>query len=47
MYFAISAVICGADTWNSIEDFGKSKESFFAAKLSNFYHQWLYDPNNI
>lgn len=25
---AISAVICGADTWNSIEDFGKSKESF-------------------
>ena len=22
---AISAVICGADTWNSIEDFGKSK----------------------
>ena len=26
---AISAVICGADTWNSIEDFGKSKESFF------------------
>ena len=24
---AISAVICGADTWNSIEDFGKSKES--------------------
>ena len=33
---AISAVICGADTWNSIEDFGKSKESFFAAKLSNF-----------
>ena len=33
---AISAVICGTDTWNSIEDFGKSKESFFAAKLSNF-----------
>ena len=31
---AISAVICGADTWNSIEDFGKSKESF--CKLSNF-----------
>ena len=31
---AISAVICGADTWNSIEDFGKSKEFFFAAKLS-------------
>ena len=29
---AISAVICGADTWNSIEDFGKSKESFFAAR---------------
>ena len=25
---AISAVICGADTWNSIEDFGKSKVSF-------------------
>ena len=30
---AISAVICGADTWNSIEDFGKSKESFFAASF--------------
>lgn len=25
---AISAVICGADTWNSIEDFGKSKNLF-------------------
>ena len=33
---AISAVICGADTWNSIEDFGKSKESFFTSTLVLF-----------
>jgi len=33
---AIAAVICGAESWNAIEDFGKSKESLFRDKLPRF-----------
>lgn len=33
---ALSAVICGAETWNAIEDFGKSKESLFRERLPRF-----------
>lgn len=33
---AIAAVICGAESWNAIEDFGKSKESLFRDRLPRF-----------
>lgn len=36
VFMALSAVLCGAETWNDIEDFGKSKESFFRELLPRF-----------
>lgn len=36
VFISLAAVICGAETWNDIEDFGKSKECFFAEKLPRF-----------
>lgn len=33
---AIAAVICGAESWNAIEDFGKSKEALFRDRLPRF-----------
>lgn len=33
IYISISAVICGAQTWNEIEEFGKAKIDFFKKKL--------------
>lgn len=36
LFIAISAVICGAESWYEIEEFGKNKESFFRSHLSDF-----------
>jgi predicted transposase YbfD/YdcC len=33
IFITIAAVICGAETWNEIEDFGKSKESWLGQYL--------------
>ncbi|MCI1681584.1 MAG: ISAs1 family transposase [Bacteroides sp.] len=33
IYIAISAVICGAQSWNEIEAFGHSKIDFFKKRL--------------
>ena len=33
IYIAIAAVICGAQSWNEIEEFGNSKLAFFKSKL--------------
>lgn len=34
VYITLAAVICGADTWEDISDFGKSKEDFLKDTLS-------------
>jgi predicted transposase YbfD/YdcC len=39
IFITIAAVICGAETWNEIEDYGKSKESWL--------RQYLALPNGI
>jgi predicted transposase YbfD/YdcC len=39
IFITISAVICGAETWNDIENYGKSKESWLK--------QYLQLPNGI
>ena len=28
-YIAISAVLCGAESWNEVAEFGRSREDFF------------------
>jgi hypothetical protein len=33
LFIAISSVICGAETWNDMETFGKSKEGWLRAVL--------------
>ena len=33
IFITIAAVICGAETWNEIEDYGKSKESWLRQRL--------------
>jgi hypothetical protein len=38
-FLTIAAVICGAETWNDIENYGKSKESWL--------RQYLQLPNGI
>ena len=35
VYISIAAVLCGAQSWNEIEEFGKSKFEFFKSKLPN------------
>ena len=36
VFIAISGVLCGCESWNDLEDFGYSKESFFREKLPRF-----------
>ncbi len=36
MYITMSAVICGAESWYEIEQFGKLKESFFKERIKGF-----------
>ena len=33
VFIALVSVICGADTWNEIETFGKTHESYFKTRL--------------
>lgn len=35
IYISIAAVICGAQSWNEIEEFGNSKLDFFKSKIPN------------
>lgn len=35
VYISIAAVICGAQSWNEIEEFGNSKLDFFKSKIPN------------
>ena len=39
IYISIAAVICGAQSWNEIEEFGN-------AKIHNFNHESTYSKNN-
>jgi hypothetical protein len=39
IFITIAAVICGAETWNDIEEYGKSKETWL--------RQYLQLPNGI
>ena len=33
IYISIAAVICGAQSWNEIEEFGNSKIAFFKSRI--------------
>ena len=33
IYISIAAVICGAQSWNEIEEFGNSKMTFFKSRI--------------
>lgn len=35
IYISIAAVLCGAQSWNEIEEFGKSKFNFFKSRLQD------------
>jgi len=37
VFISLSAVLCGCNTWNDIEDFGRSKEVFFRERIPNFH----------
>lgn len=36
VFITLCAVICGAESWNEIEQFGRSKEAYFMKRLSDF-----------
>lgn len=36
VYIAIAAVLCGAESWNEIEMFGRSKEDYFRSRIPSF-----------
>lgn len=36
VFLSLAAIICGAQTWNSIEDFGIAKEDFFRKHLKSW-----------
>lgn len=36
VYIAIAAVICGAESWNEIEMFGRSKQEYFRSRIPSF-----------
>ncbi len=33
IYISIAAVICGAQSWNEIEEFGNAKITFFKSRI--------------
>ncbi len=35
-YITIAAVLCGAESWYDVEDFGKAKKDFFSRKIKGF-----------
>jgi len=36
VFITVAAVLCGADSWNEIEQFGRCKENYFRKRLCNF-----------
>ena len=36
VYISMAAVLCGAESWNEIELFGKSKEAYFRSRIESF-----------
>lgn len=36
VYIAMAGVLCGADSWNEIEEFGNSRKDFFAERIPSF-----------
>jgi hypothetical protein len=36
LFIMIAAVICGAETWNDIENYGKSKENWLRQCICNY-----------
>ena len=36
IYISIAAVICGAQSWNEIEEFGNSKMTFFKSRIPSW-----------
>jgi predicted transposase YbfD/YdcC len=36
LYIAFAAVICGAESWYDIQEFGRAKESFFRSRIPSF-----------
>lgn len=37
VFISLVSVICGADTWNEIETFGKTHESYFKAVFRGWF----------
>lgn len=35
-YISIAAVLCGAESWYEVEEFGKMKEAFFRSRIKGF-----------
>ena len=35
-YITIAAVVCGAESWYKVEEFGKMKEPFFRSRIKDF-----------
>ena len=35
-YIAISAVLCGAESWNEVAEFGRAREDFFRERIKDF-----------
>ena len=36
IYISIAAVICGAQSWNEIEEFGNAKIAFFKSRIPGY-----------
>ena len=35
-YITISAVLCGAESWNEVAEFGRAREDFFRERIKDF-----------
>lgn len=42
----MAAVLCGADSWNEIEEFGNSRKVFFTERVSSFRNVPSHDTFN-
>lgn len=46
IFLSLSAIICGAQTWNDIEDFGHAREAFFRKHLDGWHSVPSHDTIN-
>ena len=46
IYISIAAVICGAQSWNEIEEFGNAKISFFKSRIPGLEFRPSHDTFN-